>query len=284
MNELQDRPYVCGAPGCSQRFQSEEHLNIHRHKHEMTLKFNSIKNDFTADTPTPTKFLQNCDEVGLFKEIEEEFLQAQEEEKKQMLPQNGPSCLNQSHLKDQSAPLSHQPLTHPPPAPQHHTHTHSHNRQPPHHHNQPHHPPHHHPPHSQTHQTLNQPHSQPLQPHNPPHNHTQPHSQPLQHPPAHGPLMGPSCSLAPHQTGSVIAQNHSHSGPVPNLSSLLHMRSRHRQPLPASLPGTLPDPAMQGAAAHHIHRLKHPLGPPYPPQPPQPRLMSMNRAAPPWVT
>uniref|UniRef100_A0A3B3ZP03 C2H2-type domain-containing protein n=1 Tax=Periophthalmus magnuspinnatus TaxID=409849 RepID=A0A3B3ZP03_9GOBI len=85
MNELLDRPYVCGAPGCSQRFQSEEHLSIHRHKHEMTLKFNSIKSDaaFTADTPTPTKFLQNCDEVGLFKEIEEEFLQAQEEEKKQ---------------------------------------------------------------------------------------------------------------------------------------------------------------------------------------------------------
>lgn len=31
-------------------------------------------------TPTPTRFLQNCEEVGLFKEIEEEFLQAQEEE------------------------------------------------------------------------------------------------------------------------------------------------------------------------------------------------------------
>lgn len=32
-------------------------------------------------TPTPTRFLQNCEEVGLFKEIEEEFLQEQEEEK-----------------------------------------------------------------------------------------------------------------------------------------------------------------------------------------------------------
>lgn len=36
---------------------------------------------FSDETPTPTQFLQNCDEVGLFKEIEEEFLQAQEEEK-----------------------------------------------------------------------------------------------------------------------------------------------------------------------------------------------------------
>lgn len=31
-------------------------------------------------TPTPTRFLQNCEEVGLFKEIEEEFLQAEKEE------------------------------------------------------------------------------------------------------------------------------------------------------------------------------------------------------------
>uniref|UniRef100_A0A3Q0QYF9 C2H2-type domain-containing protein n=1 Tax=Amphilophus citrinellus TaxID=61819 RepID=A0A3Q0QYF9_AMPCI len=87
MNDKQDRPYVCGAPGCSQRFQLEEHLIIHRHKHEMTLKFPSIKTDvaFTDQTPTPTRFLQNCEEVGLFKEIEEEFLQAQEEENKKQV-------------------------------------------------------------------------------------------------------------------------------------------------------------------------------------------------------
>lgn len=36
-------------------------------------------------TPTPTQFLQNCEEVGLFKEIEEEFLQAQEEENKKQV-------------------------------------------------------------------------------------------------------------------------------------------------------------------------------------------------------
>lgn len=35
----------------------------------------------TDQTPTPTRFLQNCEEVGLFKEIEQEFLQEQEEEK-----------------------------------------------------------------------------------------------------------------------------------------------------------------------------------------------------------
>lgn len=40
-------------------------------------------------TPTPTRFLQNCEEVGLFKEIEEEFLQAQEEEKSKQVHVTG---------------------------------------------------------------------------------------------------------------------------------------------------------------------------------------------------
>ncbi|XP_043994692.1 cyclic AMP-responsive element-binding protein 5-like isoform X4 [Gambusia affinis] len=209
MNDKQDRPYVCGAPGCSQRFQLEEHLLIHRHKHEMTLKFPPIKTDisFSDQTPTPTRFLQNCEEVGLFKEIEEEFLQAQEEENnKQTLSHNGPSCMNQQHLKPQLQ------LQHPP---------------------------------------------------QPPLNHPQ---APLHHPQGHGPMMAPSCSLAAQQalscssgasqSGSVITQAPStltHSGPAPGaLSCLLQMRNRHRQPLPASLPGTLPDPAMQGASAQHM--------------------------------
>ncbi|XP_056269864.1 cyclic AMP-responsive element-binding protein 5-like isoform X1 [Pseudoliparis swirei] len=211
MNDKQDKPYACGAQGCSQRFQLEEHLVSHRRKHEMSLKFSSIKADtaFTDQTPTPTRFLQNCEEVGLFKEIEEEFLQAQEEEKsKQRLSHNGPPCMNQQQLKPQLQ------LQHPP--------------QPQHPQPQPHHP--------QTHL--------------------------LQHPHSHGPVMGPSCSLAAQQAlsssqcGSVIAQAPStltHSGPVPgSLSSLLHMQKRQRQPLPASLPGTLPDPTMQGASAQHM--------------------------------
>nr|XP_020469828.1 cyclic AMP-responsive element-binding protein 5-like isoform X2 [Monopterus albus] len=208
MNEKQDRPYVCSAPGCSQCFQLEEHLIIHRHKHEMTLKFPSIKTDraFADQTPTPTRFLQNCDEVGLFKEIEEEFLQAEEEEKsKQVLSHNGASCINQHQLKPQLQ------LQHPP--------------------------------------KLQHPHPQPLLHH--------PQTQPLQHPQSHGSLMGLSCSLAVQQalpssqSGSVSTLTH--SGPVPeSMTSLLH---RHRQPLPASLPGTLPDPAMQGASAQHVSHL-----------------------------
>uniref|UniRef100_A0A663MIX3 C2H2-type domain-containing protein n=1 Tax=Athene cunicularia TaxID=194338 RepID=A0A663MIX3_ATHCN len=86
MNLEQERPFVCSAPGCSQRFPTEDHLMIHRHKHEMTLKFPSIKTDnmLSDQTPTPTRFLKNCEEVGLFNDIdcslEHEFRKAQEEE------------------------------------------------------------------------------------------------------------------------------------------------------------------------------------------------------------
>ncbi|EPY80619.1 hypothetical protein CB1_000813020 [Camelus ferus] len=69
-----------------ERFPTEDHLMIHRHKHEMTLKFPSIKTDnmLSDQTPTPTRFLKNCEEVGLFNELdcslEHEFRKAQEEE------------------------------------------------------------------------------------------------------------------------------------------------------------------------------------------------------------
>ncbi|XP_041823198.1 cyclic AMP-responsive element-binding protein 5 isoform X2 [Melanotaenia boesemani] len=183
----------------------------------MTLKFPSIKTDttFTDQTPTPTRFLQNCED--LFKEIE--FLQTPEDNNKQTFSHNGPSCVNQHHLKPQLQ------LQHPP---------------------------------------------QPQHPHPQPALH---HPQPaLHHPQSHGSMMAPSCSLAAQQalsssssqSGSVITQAPStltHSGPVPGaLSCLLHMRNRHRQPLPASLPGTLPDPAMQGASAQHMTRAKQTMG------------------------
>ncbi|RMB90326.1 hypothetical protein DUI87_33212 [Hirundo rustica rustica] len=60
-----DRPFVCSAPGCGQRFTNEDHLAVHKHKHEMTLKFGPARTDsvIIADqTPTPTRFLKNCEE------------------------------------------------------------------------------------------------------------------------------------------------------------------------------------------------------------------------------
>ncbi|XP_064140197.1 cyclic AMP-dependent transcription factor ATF-7 isoform X3 [Loxodonta africana] len=84
-----DRPFVCNAPGCGQRFTNEDHLAVHKHKHEMTLKFGPARTDsvIIADqTPTPTRFLKNCEEVGLFNELassfEHEFKKASDDDEK----------------------------------------------------------------------------------------------------------------------------------------------------------------------------------------------------------
>ncbi|XP_051999485.1 cyclic AMP-responsive element-binding protein 5-like isoform X1 [Xyrauchen texanus] len=182
MNSEQERPFMCSAPGCSQRFPTEDHLMIHRHKHEMTLKFPSIKNDnmLSDQTPTPTRFLKNCEEVGLFSEldcsIEQQFCKAQEEEdSKQNITLHG-----------QVGPNQHQQQTHS--------------------------------------RMVN-----------------------------HDSSIVIQQALPSPQSSSVITQAPSTNrqiGPVPgSLSSLLHLRNRQRQPLPASMPGTLPDPTMQGSSA-----------------------------------
>ncbi|XP_018411718.1 PREDICTED: cyclic AMP-dependent transcription factor ATF-7 [Nanorana parkeri] len=82
-----DRPFVCGAFGCGQRFTNEDHLAVHKHKHEMTLKFGPARTDSVIiqdQTPTPTRFLKNCEEVGLFNELassfEHDFKKGAEEE------------------------------------------------------------------------------------------------------------------------------------------------------------------------------------------------------------
>ncbi|CAL8255273.1 unnamed protein product [Boreogadus saida] len=174
MNSEQERPFVCSAPGCSQRFPTEDHLMIHRHKHEMTLKFPSIKNDslLSDQTPTPTRFLKNCEEVGLFSEldcsIEQEFRKAQEEE-------------------DHKQNISMQ--------------------------------------HQQSHSRMG----------------------------SHDSSVVIQQALPSPQSSSVITQAPStnrHISTVPgSLSSLLHLRNRQRQPLPASMPGSLPDPSMPGSSA-----------------------------------
>ncbi|KAL8163966.1 UNVERIFIED_CONTAM: Cyclic AMP-dependent transcription factor ATF-7 [Gekko kuhli] len=71
------------------RFTNEDHLAVHKLKHEMTLKFGPARTDsvIIADqTPTPTRFLKNCDEVGLFNELassfEHDFKKATEDDEK----------------------------------------------------------------------------------------------------------------------------------------------------------------------------------------------------------
>ncbi|VDI33657.1 cyclic AMP-dependent transcription factor ATF-2, partial [Mytilus galloprovincialis] len=77
-----DKPFVCIEHGCGQRFTNEDHLSVHMRKHEMSLALNpGISLSSTGispsrmgglildQTPTPTKFLKNCEEIGLFQEL-----------------------------------------------------------------------------------------------------------------------------------------------------------------------------------------------------------------------
>uniref|UniRef100_A0A7N6AIQ5 Cyclic AMP-dependent transcription factor ATF-2 n=1 Tax=Anabas testudineus TaxID=64144 RepID=A0A7N6AIQ5_ANATE len=105
-----DKPFQCTAPGCGQRFTNEDHLAVHKHKHEMTLKFGPARNDsvIIADqTPTPTRFLKNCEEVGLFNELaspfDHDFKKATEDDIKK-LPLD---------LSPLATPIIHSPLPHP---------------------------------------------------------------------------------------------------------------------------------------------------------------------------
>uniref|UniRef100_A0A3Q3F614 Cyclic AMP-dependent transcription factor ATF-7 n=3 Tax=Kryptolebias marmoratus TaxID=37003 RepID=A0A3Q3F614_KRYMA len=95
-----DKPFVCNAPGCGQRFTNEDHLAVHKHKHEMTLKFGPPRTDsvIIADqTPTPTRFLKNCEEVGLFNELASSFEQDDDDKRaKSALPAANSVALDMS--------------------------------------------------------------------------------------------------------------------------------------------------------------------------------------------
>ncbi|XP_077456660.1 cyclic AMP-dependent transcription factor ATF-7a isoform X2 [Stigmatopora argus] len=90
-----ERPFVCHAPGCGQRFTNEDHLAVHKHKHEMTLKFAPRTDSvIIADqTPTPTRFLKNCEEVGLFNDLANSFEQDDDDNKRVKNSLHAPSSV-----------------------------------------------------------------------------------------------------------------------------------------------------------------------------------------------
>ncbi|XP_012267153.2 cyclic AMP-dependent transcription factor ATF-2 [Athalia rosae] len=69
-----EKPFACPSPGCNMSFVNEDHLTVHRKKHDMVLNLGSNgkgSNVFVADqTPTPTRFIRNCEEVGLFQDLQ----------------------------------------------------------------------------------------------------------------------------------------------------------------------------------------------------------------------
>nr|CAB3224124.1 ATF2/7 Cyclic AMP-dependent transcription factor [Phallusia mammillata] len=75
--EKSRKPFVCSSPGCDQRFSTSERLEIHKQKHQMTLKLGPSRSANLQDvlpidqTPTPTRFLHLGNQVGLFDELKE---------------------------------------------------------------------------------------------------------------------------------------------------------------------------------------------------------------------
>ncbi|KAG7188461.1 hypothetical protein KM043_008100 [Ampulex compressa] len=68
-----DKPFTCQSTGCNLSFANADQLAVHKKKHDMMLNLgsNSKTAGFAADqTPTPTRFIRNCEEVGLFQDLQ----------------------------------------------------------------------------------------------------------------------------------------------------------------------------------------------------------------------
>ncbi|KZC07130.1 PREDICTED: cyclic AMP-dependent transcription factor ATF-2 [Dufourea novaeangliae] len=68
-----EKAFTCSSSGCTMSFTNEDQLTVHKKKHDMILNLGSgSKNPgFVADqTPTPTRFIRNCEEVGLFQDLQ----------------------------------------------------------------------------------------------------------------------------------------------------------------------------------------------------------------------
>lgn len=85
------KPFVCKVEGCTMSFTNEDHLTVHTKKHAMVLHLSVNQKTpnfvgkvcltrfamqdfvnilFLDQTPTPTRLIKNCDEVGLFEDLQ----------------------------------------------------------------------------------------------------------------------------------------------------------------------------------------------------------------------
>ncbi|KAL6261508.1 hypothetical protein P5V15_006596 [Pogonomyrmex californicus] len=68
-----EKLFACSTSGCNMSFANEDQLTMHKKKHDMMLNLNNNSKSagFVADqTPTPTRFFKNCEEVGLFQDLQ----------------------------------------------------------------------------------------------------------------------------------------------------------------------------------------------------------------------
>ncbi|KAL9705246.1 hypothetical protein quinque_008764 [Culex quinquefasciatus] len=87
---MEVKPFPCKVAGCKASFATEDHLNAHqaaRHDESgmLNLELANKSNLFADQTPTPTRLIGKCEEVGLFEDLqnvnpfEETFRRAVEE-------------------------------------------------------------------------------------------------------------------------------------------------------------------------------------------------------------
>lgn len=72
--EEDDKPFSCSV--CKATFSNEDHLSVHKKKHDFVLNLNTSTpkiSDLSDQTPTPTRFIKNCEDVGLFSELNNPF-------------------------------------------------------------------------------------------------------------------------------------------------------------------------------------------------------------------
>ncbi|XP_067932564.1 cyclic AMP-dependent transcription factor ATF-2-like isoform X2 [Watersipora subatra] len=63
-----DKPFACSFAGCNQKFITEDRLSCHMQKHDLNLE-SVTASLFTDQTPTPTTFLRDCENLGLFQDL-----------------------------------------------------------------------------------------------------------------------------------------------------------------------------------------------------------------------
>ncbi|CAG9835384.1 unnamed protein product [Diabrotica balteata] len=70
----QEKPFACDVKGCEMTFTNKDHLDWHHKKHAMMLNLGLVNkntvNEVADQTPTPTRFIRNCEEVGLFQDLQ----------------------------------------------------------------------------------------------------------------------------------------------------------------------------------------------------------------------
>ncbi|XP_073964482.1 uncharacterized protein [Choristoneura fumiferana] len=103
-----EMPFACVMPNCGMTFTNEDHLHVHTKKHDMVLQLGmEQKAAFVADqTPTPTRFIRNCEEVGLFQDLLNPF---DEGFKRAMETKTGILCLESAAAGTSSDDVLHTP-------------------------------------------------------------------------------------------------------------------------------------------------------------------------------